>query len=484
MPAFLFAVPFAGALAVTLAAGIRRGLAAPLGLATLAAEAALAVAAFLRSLHEGPLRVRFGGWPAPIGIEWSLEPLGAAMMILVAAGAFLALSASRSPLRDEAGRSEGVFWACALLLVSGLAGMLATADLFNFFVHLEVASLSAYALTATGERGAPRAALRYLIAGSLGASLYLLGVGHLYAATGSLSLPDVAARLAGGADPRLNALGGAFVIAGLAVKMGLFPLHAWMPEAYARCSRPAACLMAPLVTKVAALSLVRLLTGLYGMDLAGAPAFGPAALRGLGTAAVFVGVIRAARESDLRRVFAYSSVAQMGLVALGLGRGTPSALAGAVLQIGADAAAKAILFASTAVTFRRFGIERVEDLPVARGRMPWTSAAIATAALSLVGIPPLPGFFGKWYLLRAAVETEDLLLATALIASTLGAVVYAFRLLERLYLVEPSRPVSECEGPRSEVAAASTMAAATVALGLACGPLAALVIRSAAGGGP
>lgn len=484
MPAFLFLVPFGGALAVTLAAGLRRGLAAPLGLTTLAAETTLAIEAFRRSLQEGPLRVRFGGWPAPIGIEWSLEPLGAAMTILVGAGAFLALAASRSMIRDDAGRSEGAFWACSLLLVSGLAGMLATTDLFNFFVHLELASLSAYALTATGGRGAPRAALRYLIAGSLGASLYLLGVGHLYAATGSLNLPDVAARLSGPADSRLSALGGAFLIAGLAVKMGLFPLHAWMPEAYARCSHPAASLMAPLVTKVAAFSLVRFLTGLYGSDLAGAPAFGPAALQGLGTAAALFGAIRAARESDLRRVFAYSSVSQMGLVALGLGRAGPTALAGAVLLIAADAGAKAVLFASSAVAARRLGIERVEDLPAARGRMPRTSGAIAIAALSLVGIPPLPGFFGKWYLLRAAVEARDVLLVGALAASTLGAVVYAFRLLERLYLVAPSRQACGSEGPRSEVAATSTMAVAMVALGLTCGPLAALVIRFAAGGGP
>jgi multicomponent Na+:H+ antiporter subunit D len=484
MAAFLFVLPFAGALTVLVAAGFRRTLAAPVGLATLAAETALAVEAFRHALEKGALRVRFGGWPAPIGIEWSLEPLGAAMAILVAAAAFLGLSASQPNLRDEENRSQGSFWACVLLLVGGLMGMLATADLFNFFVHLEIASLAAYALTATGGPGAPRAALRYLIAGSLGASLYLLGVGHLYAATGSLSVPDVAARLAAEADPRLSALGGAFLIAGLAVKMGLFPLHAWMPEAYARCSAPAAALMAPLVTKVAAFSLLRLLTALYGADLGGGPAFYATALKGLGAAAVVVGVIGAARDPELRRVFAYSSVAQTGLVALGLGHGSRWALVGALLQIAADAAAKLALFASSAVAVRRFGVRRVEDLPAVRGRMPWTSAAIAVALLSLVGLPPLPGFFSKWYLLRAAVETGDMLLGAALAASTLGAIVYAFRLLERLYLVAPSQEAGQREGPSSVVVATSVMAAATVALGLMCGPLAALAIRTASGGGP
>src|SRR5690606_29772440 len=131
---------------------------------------------------------------------------------------------------------------------AGLLGIVVTGDLFNLFVQLEVASLSAYALVAAGRRGAPRAALAYLLVGSLGASLYLTGVGFLYAATGSLNMADVAALLRAGNAGPLPLTGAVLIAAGLSVKMALFPLHGWMPSAYAHAPNASSSLMAPLVT--------------------------------------------------------------------------------------------------------------------------------------------------------------------------------------------------------------------------------------------
>lgn len=483
MAVSLFVLPFAGALAVVAAGLLRRGLARPLTLAVLGAQTALTAAAALRVVREGPLRARLGGWEAPLGIEWSLGGPAAIVAVLVSAVAFLALAAAKEAARTELAGREVSFHACVLLLVSGLAGMLATADLFNFFVHLEVASLSAYALTAAGP-GAPRAALRYLVTGSLGASLYLLGVGHLYAATGSLGLADVGARMAEAADPRLSTLGVAFIIVGLAVKMGLFPLHGWAPEAYARCPAPAAAVMAPLVTKVAAFSLLRLLAGLYGPEAFRHEVLLSSALQWGGAMAAVAGAVGAARQTELRRLFAWSSVSQAGLAALGIGLGSAAAVTGAFLAVVADVAAKAVVFSAAMVLEQRFDIRRVDQLPRTRGRARWTSASVAIAGLSLVGLPPFPGFFGKWYVLGAALEEGRLVLAASVVVASLGAAVYVFRLFEGLFLSRPTAENAAAEGPWSAVGATALLAAGIAAAGLAAGPIAGLVARSGLAGGP
>src|SRR5690606_6164438 len=210
----------------------------------------LALAAGGKVLATGSLHTHLGGWAPPLGIEFVMDPLTVLMAVLVSGGAFLLLLGMRTAVSTELEGRETAFHALTLLLVTGMTGMVMTGDLFNMFVHLEVTSLSAYALAGSGRPGAARAGLHYLLIGSLGASLYLLGVGFIYAGTGTLNMADVAVRLAD-APPQLAMMGAALIAGGLGIKMALFPLHGWMPAAYSACTTPAATLMAALVTKVA-----------------------------------------------------------------------------------------------------------------------------------------------------------------------------------------------------------------------------------------
>jgi multicomponent Na+:H+ antiporter subunit D len=441
LPVTLFIIPFTAALLAAALGWVIPGIARWISLVALLATAVLAVTGIPAVLEAGSLHTHLAGWAPPFGIEVVLDPLSAFVAALVAVVAFVVVAGSESHVDAELPGRRTVYHACVLLLLSGLMGMVITNDLFNLFVQLEVASLSAYALVASGGRGAPKAGLTYLMVGTFGASLYLMGVAFLYAATGSLNMSDVAS-LIPGADQRLVFTGGMLMIAGLGIKAAIFPLHTWMPGAYALSPAPAASLMAPLVTKVSAYALIRIIFWVFG---AGTVASMPPLLELLawgGALAMVVGGILALLQDDFRRLLAYSSVGQMGVIAVGIGIANQNSLTGAVLHIANDALMKAVLFMAAGVALIRFGVRRVNDLHRFRGRAPWTAAAMTIAALSLVGVPPLSGFFGKWYVLSGAISERRWILAAALVVGSLATVGYVFRILEQLYFVR-ERPASK-----------------------------------------
>jgi multicomponent Na+:H+ antiporter subunit D len=393
-----------------------------------------------------------------------VDRLSAFMALIVSAVALVTVGGSVGAVRQQLPGRETLYYSCVLLVVAGLMGIVVTADLFNVFVHLEVASIAAYGLVAAGGRGAPRAALAYLIIGSAGASLYLLGVGFLYAATGTLNMAD-AARLVPLADYRLVLVGTLLIIAGLGVKMALFPLHTWMPAAYQLAPAAASSFMAPLFTKISAYALIRVLFWVHGEEVL---RMGAAleVLAWTGAVAIVAGGSLAFVQTDLRRLLAYSSIGQMGIVALGIGLANEASMTGAVLHIANDALMKGVLFLAAGVALLRFGVTQVADLNRLRGRAPWTSAAVAVAGLSLVGVPPLAGFFGKWYVLSGTIQESRWVFAAALVAGSLASVGYVFRILERLFFSTPPEGDTPREGSLLAVGACVTLAVAVVVLGL------------------
>jgi multicomponent Na+:H+ antiporter subunit D len=482
LPILLFLVPFIAALLSAAGGWLVRGSDRWIALAALVVTAALAVTALPQVFAAGSLHTHLGNWPPPIGIEVLLDPLSAVMAVIVSVVALVVVGGAFPLVRSELAERETVYYATILLLVSGLMGMVITGDLFNLFVQLEVAALSAYALVAAGRRGAPRAGLNYLIIGSLGASLYLMGVGFIYGATGTLNMADVA-RLLPDAEPRLALVGGLLMVAGVGIKMGLFPLHMWMPAAYARAPSASAALMAPLVTKVSAYVMIRLLFWVYGGGTFQVERVLLDLLAWAGAGAMVVGGIMAMAQRDLRRLLAYSSIGQMGVVALGIGLANQSGLTGAVLHIANDALMKGVLFLAAGVALLRFDVRNVDDLPRLRGRAPWTSAAMAVAGLSLVGVPPLSGFFGKWYVLSGALADARWPLAVALVIGSLGSVGYVFRILEKLFFTPVAQESEGREGPAPLVIACVVLALCIVILGLVNEHVVATMIQPALPGG-
>jgi multicomponent Na+:H+ antiporter subunit D len=491
LPILLFMIPFLAALVAAIAGWLWGG-ARWIALGALLVTAALSVAAVPQVLAAGALRTHMGGWPPPFGIEVVLDPLSAFVSAVVALVALVIMAGTGSHVDGELPAMRTVYYSSTLILVSGLMGIVGTGDLFNLFVHVEMASLAAYALVAAGGRGAPRAALNYLVIGTLGASLYLMGVGFIYAGTGTLNMAD-AARLMPAAEPRLVLVGGLLILGGLGVKMALFPLHMWMPAAYAYAPAAAATLMAPLVTKVSAYALIRLVFWVFG----GVPAITDELFLELlawaGAGAMVAGGLLALTQRDLRRLLAYSSVGQMGIVALGAGLATSAGMTGAVLHIANDALMKAVLFLAAGIALLRFGVRDVGDLARLRGHAPWTAAAMAVAGVSLIGIPPFAGFFGKWYVLTATLTEERWLFTAALVVSSLVTVGYVLRILEQLYFARPAAAAAAAaggtvaaaggpalrEGPFPAVAAVVLLGLAIVVLGLGNGWVVTHLVRPA-----
>ena len=486
-PILIFLVPFGGALLCAIVGWWWVRAARLIALTTLGLMTGLALAAGGKVLATGSLHTHLGGWAPPLGIEFVMDPLTVLMAVLVSGGAFLLLLGMRTAVSTELEGRETAFHALTLLLVTGMTGMVMTGDLFNMFVHLEVTSLSAYALAGSGRPGAARAGLHYLLIGSLGASLYLLGVGFIYAGTGTLNMADVAVRLAD-APPQLAMMGAALIAGGLGIKMALFPLHGWMPAAYSACTTPAATLMAALVTKVAAYALLRILVWVYGASwFAGDLSLLLGALGWAGAVAMVAAGVLAFAQNDLRRMLAYSSVSQMGLIAIGISLANRDGLTGAILHITSDALMKGALVLAASAAFTRFGISRIDQLGALRGRAPWTIAAIAVAGISLIGLPPLAGFFGKWYVLMGAIEAQRWGFVVAIVAGTLATAAYVFRIMEPLLFASGAPASAASADPRpprtvpqaGPAIAAAGFALALLLLGLFNAPLVSALVRAA-----
>ncbi len=472
-PILLFLMPFLGALLCVIADWLRPRTAGSIASGTMLLTAALSVLAAYDVWTAGALVTDLGGWtqqadmPWYLGIRWQIDSLSALLVVLVSVlGAGVITSGHRS-LRSELPTREPVYFACALLLISGLMGIALTADLFNLFVHLEVASLAGYALVAGGRKPAIRAAMDYLIIGTIGASLYLLGVGFIYASTGTLNMAEVAKYWSEG-DMRLNVIGLLMITVGLSVKMGLFPLHTWMPAAYSTAPAPAGALMAPLATKVSAYALLRVLFWVVSADALQQQQVVLAALAWAGVAGMIFGAVQAARQTDLWRLLAYSSVSQMGLIALGMGLADANSLIGAILHIANDAVMKGALFLAAAVILARFGVRQVDQLSQLRGAAPWTMGVFVIAGLSLIGIPPLCGFYGKWYVLSAAIEQQAWVFVAAIILGTLATAVYIFRIFEELFFKPADGELTVAPAPKNDLLSATSvaLAACIVLLGL------------------
>ena len=472
LPALLVVIPLLGSAVVAL---LRTGWTA--WLVTLVISwilPVLAVMLVFEILDKKLISYAIGGWPPPFGIEYRIDLLNAFVLLLVAGvGAIVMPYAMQSVGQDVDEHQQPLFYAIYLLALTGLLGMAASGDAFNIFVFMEVSSLATYVLIAMGrDRRALLAAYQYLIMGTIGATLYVIGVGILYILTGSLNLADVSTRIgpAFAQSPESVIAAVAFLTVGISLKLALFPLHVWLPNAYAYAPPFATVFLAATATKVAVYIMIRMTFSVFGpaISLSTIPVLELLLL--LSIAAMFVASFLALYEDNIERMLAYSSVAQIGYITLGIALANVAGLTGSLVHLMNHAVMKAALFAAIGAVAFRIGTARLSELGGLGHRMPLTMAAFVIGGLSIIGVPGTAGFISKWYLGVGAVEHGYWPVAFLIVASSIISVLYIGRVVECAYF----RPVSEaCERasdpPLSMLIPIGVFAALTIYLGLETG---------------
>jgi multicomponent Na+:H+ antiporter subunit D len=437
LPALQVIVPLMAAPLIVL---VRSGRVAWLAATAVSAWSLFCALALLRRVHaEGVISYALGSWPPPWGIEYRVDAVNAFVLVLVGLIASVVIPFSRASVAAEVPQERRyLFYAMLCLCLAGLNGIAITGDAFNLFVFLEISSLSSYVLIALGrDRRALVASFQYLIMGTIGATFIVIGVGLLYLQTGTLNMADIADRLGEvrGTRPALAAL--AFLTVGICLKLALYPLHMWLPNAYTFAPSIVAAFLAATATKVSVYVLLRFWFSIFGASLVFERLPMPEVFLALSVLAMFVASGIAIYQRDLKRMFAYSSVGQIGYMTLGISLANVSGLTGSVVHLFNHGVTKGAMFLFAAGIALSVGSVSLDRLSGLAKRMPVTCAGLVIGGFSLIGVPGTAGFVTKWYLVLAGLEKGSLILAALPAASSLVAIAYVWRFIETMYMREP-----------------------------------------------
>ncbi|MCG7920524.1 MAG: monovalent cation/H+ antiporter subunit D family protein [Candidatus Thiodiazotropha lotti] len=391
-------------------------------------------------LQGGVISYELGGWAPPWGIEYRIDAVNAFVTLIVAVIAALTLPyALHSVEREIPEEKIPTFYSALLLCLTGLLGITQTGDIFNVFVFLEISSLSSYALISLGKsRQAFTSSYQYLIMGTIGATFYLIGVGLLYSQTGTLNMQDMANILPSVLHLNTVETGFTFIMVGIALKLALFPLHLWLPNAYTYAPSVVTVFLAATATKVAVYVMLRILFTVFPQTFTIAtPADELFIVAGM--AGVIIASVYAIYQKNIKRLLAYSSVAQIGYMVLGIGFATATGLMATLIHLFNHALMKGALFMAIGAIIYRIDSCRLDQIHGLGRAMPWTFGAIVLGGLSLIGVPGTAGFISKWYLVTAALEQSAWLPVAVILIGSLLAVVYMGKLIEALYF----KPVTD-----------------------------------------
>ncbi|RLB05391.1 MAG: monovalent cation/H+ antiporter subunit D family protein [Deltaproteobacteria bacterium] len=451
-PAIIVVAPLILSFVVNFVGWRNKGFCFPFVIIALSVSLVSAIGILYAVIKHGTIYYHLGGWNPPWGIEYVIDHLNAYVALIVTVIAFVvAIYSKRSIEQEIPGDRIPQLYALLLLNVTGLLGITVTGDLFNLYVLLEIASFSAYALIAIGEKGALIASFRYIVMGTIGACFYLIGVGFVYIMTGSLNMTDVGQLLPDLYYSKAILMAFTFLTIGVVIKMALFPLHAWLPDAYTHAPSAVSALIAPTMTKVGCYVLIRIIFFVfkphYSIEIMPLTTI----LGWLAIIAMIVGSIYAIAQHDLKRMLAYSTVAQIGYIVMGIALANKAGLTGALLHILNEAFTKGCLFLVAGAIMYKMGMRDIYQFRYLFEKMPLTMIAFVIAAFSMVGIPPTCGFFSKLYLLLGAIDARHWIFVATLLISVVLNVVYFFNVIRHAYF-KPSEAYAHDGGRPEKIA--------------------------------
>ncbi len=395
----------------------------------------------------GTQTVVLGAHRLPLAIALRADGLSTLMIALTAAVSAATAVYTCGWAADQSAPHGNGLRTLILLLLSGVSALFLADDLFNVYVTLEITTLAAVALVILAPgRGAAEAAMRYLLLAIIGSLLYLLGVAVIYAETGQLSMH----RLAGTLPPTVMLQASLLLMtAGLGIKAAMFPVHAWLPAAHGSAPSAGSALLSALVAKGAVYLILRIWTGPFaGVWTAGAAQLFAA----LGIAGMLYASVQALHQSSIKRVIAYSTVAQIGYLPLLMALPRSEAWLGAGFHAMSHGLAKAAMFLAAGNLIAVHGDDHIRRLSGSGRRMGTNTLAMGMASISLIGLPPSGGFIAKWWVIQAALETGQWWWAIALGIGSLLAAAYLLRLLGyAMRELDPTEPLIEAsEAPLSQ----------------------------------
>ena len=401
-----------------------------------------AFALVLQSWGGESVLYALGGWDPPHGIAYYIDGLNAPLLLLISFIALLcAIYALPAVVAEVEPKKRSPFYGIFLICFAGLLGMVTTNDAFNVFVFLEVSSISTYVLVAMGasrDRRALSAAFNYLILGSLGATFFVIGLGFIYMETGTLNMQDIHRLLtAGDGGSRVAQVAFGFIVIGMGLKLAMFPLHLWLPGAYAHAPSMVTIFLASTATKAALYVLLRFSFTVFDPSFDYVQVVMNYLLAALAVTGMLLASLQAIFQTDARRTLAFSSVAQVGYMLLGISIGTLAGLSAGYLHLLNHAIIKGGLFVAMGAFWYRFGITRIADFNGLSKTMPWTMGAFTISGLSLIGVPFTAGFVSKYNLAKAAADHGWWWAVGVIMMASILAIIYMGRILMAAYFQSP-----------------------------------------------
>jgi multicomponent Na+:H+ antiporter subunit D len=434
--------------------------------------------------QRGIQATQIGNWPAPFGITLVADMFSAIMVVL--AGLMGLSIAVYSLASMDVHREAFGYYPLYHILLMGVCGAFLTGDMFNLFVWFEVMLIASFVLVALGgERAQLEGAVKYVTLNLMSSALFLSAVGVLYGMAGTLNMADLARQLKETTQPGLVTTLSMLLLVSFGIKAAVFPLFFWLPASYHTPPVAVTAIFAGLLTKVGVYALIRVFTLLFVQDVA----FTHTLILLIAGLTMVTGVLGAVAQSEVRRLLSFHIVSQIGYMILGLGLFTPLALAGSVFYIAHNILAKTNLFLVSGVVYRLRGSYQLGKLGGLYRAYPLLGVLFLIPALSLAGIPPLSGFWGKLSLVKAALDTEQYILAATALGVGILTLFSMTKIWAEAFWKDPGDGETEVQAQDGRAESGGSLrvlllpigvlAALTVLMGLACEPILVLTMRAA-----
>ena len=437
-PVLVVAISLLSAFTILIAGWRNKKSCAFISIATILVQFVMSIFILRHVLTKGTIYYWLGGWRPPWGIEYVVDALNAYILVILLFLSLVCVTYSKRSIEHELPHKIVSFYTLFQLLVTGLCGVTVTGDIFNMYVFLEIFSLAAYALIASRGGIALKASFTYLVMGSIGACFVLLGIGFLYSVTGSLNMYDISCILKTG-DLYTNRVVQAaftFFIVGLGIKMALFPMHTWLPDAHSFAPAEISAMLSGIIIEVSTYALIRVCFSVFTLDFITLYLPVTTLICWVAAIAMIYGSVLAIAQYNLKRMLAYSSVANMGYIMLGVGLCTSTSLGltPALMHILNHGLMKACMFLVAGAFIYKFDLWDIEDFKGLGRKMPYTTIAFILAGLAMIGMPPGVGFVTKLYLAIACFHAGQFIFVAVIFFSTLLIVFYFWRVIEYMYI--------------------------------------------------